>query len=138
MKSKEFKSSLKDMHSIFVDSITVLDEELQKQTKKIKQEHLEVVINEKIKLLYEVCIGENLDFNLIKNKYLKSKEINMISLEEIPKEKQVEEEVLLNKIIFNETEYYYETSGNNTVYNMESKPVGTYKNSKIMFDQYNV
>jgi hypothetical protein len=133
MKSKEFKSSLKDMHSIFVDSITTLDEELQKQTKKIKQEHLEVVINEKIKLLYEVCTGENLDFNLIKNKYLKSKEIGMISLEEIPKEKQVEE-VLLNKIIFNETEYYYETFGNNIVYNMESKPVGIYKNNKINFD----
>ena len=133
MKSKEFKSSLKDMHSIFVDSITILDEELQKQTKKIKQEHLEVVINEKIKLLYEVCTGENLDFNLIKNKYLKSKEVSMISLEEIPKEKQVEE-ILLNKIIFNETEYYYETFGNNTVYNMESKPVGTYKNNKIIFD----
>jgi hypothetical protein len=135
MKSKEFKTSLKDIHSIFVDSITLLDEELQKQTKKIKQEHLEVVINEKIKLLYEICLGENLDFNLIKNKYLKSKEISMISLEEIPKEKQVvEEEVVLNKIIFNEMEYYYETFGNNIVYNMESKPVGIYKNNKIIFD----
>jgi len=134
MKSKEFKTSLKDMHSIFVDSITVLDEELQKQTKKIKQEHLEVVINEKIKLLYDICLGENLDFNIIKNKYLKSKEISMISLEEIPKEKQVVEEVLLNKVVFDGTEYYYETSGNNIVYNMESNPVGTYKNSKIIFD----
>jgi hypothetical protein len=134
MKSKEFKTSLKDMHSIFVDSITLLDEELQKQTKKIKQEHLEVVTNEKIKLLYEICLGENLDFNVIKNKYLKSKEISQISSEEIPKEKQVAEEVLLNKIVFNGTEYYYETSGNNIVYNMESKPVGTYKNSKITFD----
>jgi hypothetical protein len=134
MKSKEFKTSLKDMHSIFVDSITLLDEELQKQTKKIKQEHLEVVTNEKIKLLYEICLGENLDFNVIKNKYLKSKEISQISSEEILKEKQVAEEVLLNKIIFNGTEYYYETSGNNIVYNMESKPVGTYKNSKITFD----
>jgi hypothetical protein len=134
MKSKEFKTSLKDMHSIFVDSITTLDEELQKQTKKIKQEHLEVVINEKIKLLYEVCLGENLDFNIIKNKYLKSKEISQISLEEISKEKRVADEVLLNKIVFNGMEYYYETSGNNIVYNMESKPVGTYKNSKIIFD----
>jgi hypothetical protein len=134
MKSKEFKTSLKDMHSIFVDSITLLDEELQKQTKKIKQEHMEVVINEKIKLLYEICLGENLDFNVIKNKYLKSKEISQISSEELPKEKQIAEEVLLNKIVFNGIEYYYETSGNNIVYNMESKPVGTYKNSKINFD----
>ena len=41
---------------------------------------------------------------------------------------------MLLERVFNGTEYYYETSGNNIVYNMESKPVGTYKNSKITFD----
>lgn len=134
MKSREFKTSLKEMHSIFVTSITELDESLQEQIKKIKKEHMEFVINEKIKLLSEICVGENLDFNQMKNKYLKSKDISMITMEEPPKEKQVEEEILLNKIVFNGTEYYYETTGNNFVYNMESKQVGVYKNSKIIFD----
>ncbi len=134
MKSSEFKNALKEYHSIFVETVTDLDEKLQKQMKKIKQEYNEMLVNEKIKMLMEICEGEKLNFEVIKTKYLKNKEINQIVQDYIPKEIETTEEELLDIIEYNGTEYYYKTSDDKTVYNMNGKDVGIYKDNKIIFN----
>ena len=124
---------LKELHHVFVDSITELDTKLQISLKKIKQEYQASLTDEKIQLLMTICIDENLDFNNLKTKYLKPKELLQIKNKEIVKEVIIEEEELLDKIKVNGIEYYYEAKEKGIVYNMESKPVGIFKNSKIVF-----
>jgi hypothetical protein len=124
---------LKGIHNIFIESITELDSKLQQQLKKIKLEYQRNVTEEKIKLLLAVCNGEDLDFNSIKNKYLKSKELNNFSEEECIKENIIEEE-LLDKIKIDNKQYYYEAKEKGLVYDLNSKPVGIFKNGKIIFN----
>ena len=121
---------LKGIHNIFVDSITELDSKIQQQLKKIKLEYQRNVAEEKIKLLLAVCNGEDLDFDSIKNKYLKSKDLNNFSEEEPLKESILEEE-LLDKINISGKEYYYEAKEKGLVYDLNSKLVGMFKNGKI-------
>ena len=83
---------LKGLHNIFVESITELDLKIQQHLKKIKLEYQRNVAEEKIKLLLAVCNGEDLDFDSIKNKYLKSKELNNVSEEDSLKDHIIEEE----------------------------------------------
>lgn len=125
---------IKNLHSIFIDSITDLDSKLQVQFKKIKQEYQQNVINEKYKLLVDICNGEGLDFEKLKTKYLKSKELSLVSEDEVVKEKQEIEEDLLDKIEINGKQYYYEPKDKGLVYDLNSKTVGVYKNGKVVFN----
>jgi predicted methyltransferase len=134
MKSTDFKNSIKEYHSIFVDAVTELDDKLQKQMKKIKQEYNDMLVNEKIRMLMEICEGEKLNFDIMKTKYLKNKEINQIVVDYTPKETETTEEELLDILEYNGKEYYYKTSGDKTVYDMDSKVVGVYKDNKIIFN----
>ena len=85
---------LKIVHNVFVDAINELDGKIQNQLKKVKQEYQKNVIDEKLRLLIAVCNGEGLDFDKIKSKYLKAKELNKVSMEDIAEEKEVVEEDL--------------------------------------------
>lgn len=125
---------VKNLHGIFIDSITELDAKLQNQFKKIKQEYHQNVINEKYKLLVDICNGEGLDFEKLKSKYLKSKELNLVHDQEEVKDKVEIEEDLLDKIEINGKEYYYEAKEKGIVYDLNSKPVGIYKNGKVVFN----
>jgi len=124
---------LKEIHNIFVESITDLDNKIQLQMRKIKLEYQKNISEEKVKLLIEVCNGENLNFNIIKKKYLKSKECEEISEVNLSKENNIEEE-LLDKIIFNQKQYYYEAKEKGLVYDLNSKLVGIFKNGKIFLN----
>jgi hypothetical protein len=134
MKSSKFKNAVKEYHSIFVETVTELDEKLQKQIKKIKQEYNDMLVNEKIKMLMEICEGEKLNFEVIKTKYLKNKEIDQIVQDYTPKEIETTDEELLDLIEYNGIEYYYKTSDDKTVYDMDGKDVGIYKDNKIIFN----
>jgi len=125
---------LKEIHNIFVESITDLDNKIQLQMKKIKLEYQKNVSEEKVRLLIEVCNGEGLDFSIIKNKYLKSKEYNNLSENESLKSNEIKEEDLLDKITFGGKEYYYEAKEKGLVYDLNSKLVGTFKNGKIFLN----
>jgi hypothetical protein len=125
---------LKEIHNIFVESITDLDTKIQQRMKKIKLEYQKNVSEEKVKLLMAVCNGEGLDFNVVKNKYLKSKEYNNLSEEESFKGNEIEEEDLLDKIYFGGKQYYYEAKEKGLVYDLNSKPVGIFKNGKIFLN----
>ena len=125
---------LKGLHGLFVDSITELDSKIQQQMKKIKLEYQQNVSEEKVRLLIAICNGENLDFDKIKTKYLKLKELNHVSEEELIKENEIEEEDLLDKIEISGKQYYYEAKEKGIVYDLNSKPVGVFKNGKVILN----
>jgi hypothetical protein len=125
---------LKGINNIFVDAINELDGKLQNQLKNIKQEYQTNVIDEKLKLLLDICNGENLDFVKMKNKYIKSKELNKVLQDETTETKKIEEENMLDKIEFNGKQYYYESKENGTIYDMDSNLVGIYKNGSIILN----
>ena len=99
----------------------------------IKKEYQNNITEEKIKLLIAVCNGEGLDFNKIKVKYLKAKELLQTNFDTPVEENSIIEEDLLDKIIFEGKEYYYEQKEKGIVYDIDSKPVGIYAEGKIIF-----
>jgi hypothetical protein len=110
-----------------------IDNELQSQIKKIKEEYNNNIINEKIKLLISICNDENLDFEKIKNKYIKMKDFNKNTIDNHNMEILIDED-LLDKIQINKIDYYYENKENGNVYDMESNIVGVYINGKILLN----
>jgi len=125
---------VKGIHDIFVDSINELNNKLQIQLKKIKQEYQQNIIDEKLQLLIAVCNGEGLEFDKIKTKYLKPKELSKISLDEIIEDKEIIEEDLLDKIEINGKEYYYEDKDKGIIYDLNSNPIGVYTNGNFVFN----
>jgi|UniRef100_A0A6C0EC47 hypothetical protein len=121
---------IKNLHNIFIEHINDLDLQLQLQLKKIKHEYNNNLTDEKIKLLLMICEGENLDFNKIKNKYLKIKDLNNSSINNSNSEININED-LLDKIEIDDTEYYYEKKENGKVYDKELNVVGVFINNEI-------
>lgn len=124
---------LKDLHNEFVDVINHLDEKLQDNLKKIKKEYQRNVTEEKVKLLIAICNGEGLDFDQIKGKYLKAKELSQTNYDSYVQVDAPIEEDLLDKAEINGKEYYYEHKEKGMVYDMDLKPVGIFKGEKIIF-----
>ena len=127
------KLKLRDIHDIFVDSVNRLDGEILNKLKEIKLDYQQNIIEEKIKLLIEICNGEGLDVDKIKSKYLKPKEINLIIPDDVKDETETEENIM-DKIELNGKQYYYENKERGIVYDMSSKPVGIYKNGSIILE----
>ena len=126
-------NELKSLHDTFVDSLNDLDLKILNQMKKIKKEYQQIVIDEKIKLLITVCEGENLDFNKIKSKYLKSKELLLLVDTPIIKEDVIDDDVL-NTIQINDKIYYYQPKEKGIVYDSTSKQVGEFKNGNVILN----
>lgn len=125
---------LKSVHNLFVDAINELDNKLQNQLKKVKQEYQKNMIDEKLRLLIAVCNEEGLDFDKIKTKYLKPKELSKVSIDEVVEDKEVVEEDLLDKVEINGNQYYYEAKDKGIIYDLNSNPVGVYKNGKFFIN----
>ena len=130
---KKYKE-ITHLHDIFINSVTELDDKLQSQLKKIKQENNLLIIEEKVKLLQLVCEGEKLDFNTIKYKYMKQKEIDKIihpitNMHPLP-----QEEDIFHKIIINNKSYYYEAKEYGKVLDDKSNFVGYYINNEIIMN----
>ena len=101
--------------------------------KEIKKEFYNYLIEEKLKLLMKISEGENLDFEELKNKYMKDKEL--ISLKEISnKDENTESYTILKKVILNNNEFYYEQKENGKIYDKNSTHVGYYKNDNFHFE----
>ena len=126
---------LKNINTTFTNSINELFTDLQENLKEIKQEYQQNVIDEKIKLLIAICNGEELDFNEMKIKYLKPKEIGNLDQDEINKCNFSIDDNLLDKITINDEDYYYESVNNGTVFNTNNQPVGLYKNGTVVFNK---
>ena len=104
---------IKTMYNIFVDSMNELDGKLQDQIKKIKQEQNNLIIDEKIKLLQLICINEGLDFDSIKYKYIKQKDLEKVSLPTTIITPPIIDENILIKTNINDCVYYYEQKERN-------------------------
>ena len=126
---------IKTMYNIFVDSMNKLDVKLQDQIKKIKQEQNNLIIEEKIKLLQLICINEGLDFDSIKYKYIKEKDLEKVSISSNIIIPPIIDENILIKITINDCVYYYEQTENCNVYDSESNIVGVFKNNSIEFNK---
>ena len=124
---------LKNLHIDFIDIINHLDDKLQSNLSDIKKEYQYNITDEKIKLLMAVCNGEGLDFDKIKGKYLKIKELSQINFDIPNEETSVIEEDLLDKLIIDDKEYYYEHKEKGIVYDIDSKQVGIYTEGKVIF-----
>ncbi len=125
---------LKHLKSIFVDSINELDTEIELAINKIKEEYQQNVAEERIKLLAQICTDFDLDFNVLKHKYLKNKEVSLISVEPTKTPTTQVEEILLDKITINDTEYYYEKKDNGKVYDIKSNIIGSYVDNKVILN----
>lgn len=126
--SKQKPHEINKFYDIFVDNINDLDIKLKQQLKKIKTEYKNNLKIEKENLLKEICINENLDFEIMKSKYL---------IEKINNKKSIvnDTNIILNKIIIDSIEYYYNNKEDNTfVYNNKFIKIGFYKNNEIVFD----
>jgi len=125
---------LKTFNNKFIDSFNKLYSELQDSIKEIKQEYNQTIIDEKIKLLIEICNGEELNIDEIKNKYLKPKELS--SLEPISVHKNIItiDDDLLDKIVIDNQSYYYTPIKDSIVYNTNNQPVGQYKNGSVVLN----
>jgi hypothetical protein len=127
------KLKLKEVYDVFVDSTNILSSNLQKKLDEIKTEYTMNVIEEKIKLLMSICDGEDLDFDTIKSKYLKPKELIHVPSHTNNSFDSTTEETIMDMTEINGKKYYYEAKDKGFVYDMDSKQVGLYKNGKIVF-----
>jgi hypothetical protein len=124
---------VKNLNIIFNNHITELDCQLQIQIKKIKQEYMMNLLDEKLKLLSDICSGENLNFDQLKDKYFKSRDLNKYNQDNINIESIIDEDVL-TKILLDDKEYYIENKEVGNVYDIDSKIVGIFKDGKIIFN----
>lgn len=125
--------TLKKMNILFTDSLNDLYSNLQDNIKDIKQEYQQNIIDEKIKLLVNICNGENLDLKEMKEKYLKPNELEIIEPTKIDKNNSQIDDNILDKITVDDHDYYIETS-KNIVYNVDNEQVGIYKNGTVIFN----
>lgn len=126
-KSKEIIQLQNDLFT----NIESMDIQLNQYFKKINKETKQIIIDEKNKLIEKIASGEGLDVNLLKNKYLKSKELNTTN--EYKNNLNQETDELLDKIIINNNIYYYENKEKGNVFDINNNIVGYYKNSNINF-----
>jgi hypothetical protein len=99
------------------NNISNLENIIDKYLNNIKSEHKEIVN----KLIKDICDGEGLDYNIIKDKYLKKKE-EVVSSE------------ILDKIEINNQVYYYEKKEDGKVYNNNLVIIGKYTNNNIVLN----
>ena len=123
------KEALKDLNlkinSILVEAYTEISEEIKNIKKIIDDEKSE----EKIKLIEQICKGEELNEKEIKNKYLTEKDKKKIKI--IPETIEVINDELLDTVEIEEQTYYYEPKEKGNIYDSSKKVVGTYKNGKF-------
>ena len=129
MKSNE---CIKELYTKVNSLLGEIDKEVSDAITKQKKENNTLLINEKIKLLKDICNGENLNFDELKHKYLNEKEKKYI------KEKvetfKVSNESLLDTFESNGETYFYENKEDGIIYDKNTnKPVGVIKNGEPIF-----
>jgi hypothetical protein len=126
----ELYSSLNKLN----DNVETISLQLSEYKKKIKKEMSKIVAEEKLQLLFKISEDYDIDINILKNKYLKSKELNILNKNNIKLNIDIEEE-LLDKIEYNNNIYYYENKEKGKVYDINNIEVGIFKNDKILFNE---
>jgi hypothetical protein len=131
---------IKTLNNLFVDNAQELHDKIKLSLERMKQEYQRNVILEKVKLLQSISSGEKLDFEKMKSKYLKGKEllptanskdvtIGLTKTEQIPPPLD-----LLDYVELSEGKFFYENKESGIVYNESFEPVGTYSQGTFTFN----
>jgi len=112
-KKLKYSRKIEEESSAFISIIT-------SYCSKINKEYLKNMNT----LIEDIAIGENLDPELLKNKYLNKKNVK----EDIP-----ENDIILDKIEFEGKYYFVEPGEDGTVYNENSIVVGKMVNKSVVF-----
>jgi len=80
-----------------------------------------------LQLLKEISIGEGIDFNILKHKYIKK------TTPDNEETMSLKSEVLFDKIIYENKIYYIDRTNDNDAYDINSNKIGTYKNEIMNF-----
>ena len=126
-------TELNNLHDVFVNTINELNNKLLNHIKIVKKEHNQQLIDEKIKLLMAICTNENLDFNVMKTKYLSLREQTYVVDVPVISDSKPDDDIL-NKIEINEKEYYYKQEDGSKIFDLNLKPVGTYTKGNFILD----
>lgn len=111
-KKLKYSKKIQDETSAFITMIT-------SYCNKINKEYVKNMNT----LIDDIAIGENLDPEILKQKYMNKKNIKIDSLEENNK--------ILDKIEFEGKFYFIEPDGDRKIYSEDSKFVGKMINNKI-------
>ena len=142
-------NELKQLYSMLISHFNNIDSEFQVHLKKLKDEYNMRLYDEKIKLLYDICKNENLDFELLQEKYIKSdKTITKLKTSETKGKKKMSKvidnrglcptntmdintEKVLHKISINDIDYYCSDLINGEIYDKDLNIIGIIKDSVI-------
>lgn len=124
---------IKELYTKVNSLLGEIDKEVLDAITKQKKENNTLLINEKIKLLKDICDGEKLNFDELKHKYLNEKEKKNI------KEKvntfKLSNESLLDTFEINGELYFYENKEKGIIYDKKTnKPIGIIKNGEPIFE----
>lgn len=109
--------------------ITQFNSDILNELHKLKKEHAQIIIESQSDIISEICKGENLNESEIKKKYLKIKP----KKEKIIDEDKTDSEQLLNHIVKDGNDYFYENKNNGNVFDNMNKHVGSYVSGTIIF-----
>ena len=121
MKSLKYSKKINEETAAFAQLI-------ESYCNKTNQEYMKQVLL----LLAEIAKGENLDFDTLKKRYIKKESLEQV--DEVSNE-IVDNDTLLDKIIYENNTYYIDKKNDNIVYDVNSKVIGKYKNQTIIFSQ---
>lgn len=113
-KKLKYSKKITDEATSFIANIT-------SYCNKINKEHLKMMTA----LIEDIAIGENLNPEILKDKYLNKKNIKT--------EQKTDTDIILDKIEFEGHIYFVEPSGDRKIYGQNSKIVGKMVNNKIEF-----
>jgi hypothetical protein len=125
------KEVLKDMYANTNSALGEIDNSIKDMIDKIKKASNEEKFEEKIKLIEEICKGENLNLKDMKNKYLSDKEKKKI-IEPINNNIEIKNDELLDMIKIDNKTFYYENKDKGIIYNSDRKSVGIYRDGKFI------
>ena len=97
--------------------------------KSLKQEYKKKIFNCKNELLESIAENEGLELEYLKKKYLANKKKKNTKNDESTSNN----DELLDVLIYEGSEYYYEDKESGLVYDNTSKVVGTFINGKVVF-----
>jgi len=121
MKSLKYAKKINEETAVFAQLI-------ESYCTKINKEYMKQMLQ----LLEEIAVGEDLDFTHLKQKYIKNSKQDTED-SSAHENNTNEDEVLLDKIIYENKIYYIDKANDNDVYDIHSNKIGKYKNDKINF-----
>jgi hypothetical protein len=130
MKKLKSLNKLKDK---FIDMATEFDKLLDETETITNEEHVKILVDEKLKLLTSISINEKLNLDMLKKKYLNISNTDKKD-EKQDQEVSLSKDEILDTIIIDNCTYYYQPLNNGKVYNNKSQIVGSYVHNKIIFN----